>query len=272
MKKQLNEELSRISSMMRMISEEEFEDTSKPSETVINDVKQALRHFLNQDNPQADETEVESDGGWFVIDGGEDKYIKYYFDVNVKSYGRTTPGRNYMDNGDPGYPDEHEPMDYEITVTQIEVGGTVLQDDKWVDNVEYVGPDFTDFMSLSFKNGMSGDQWLYDTFDERILETDIDEEINNNINENKKMSKKITITESQLQRLMERKHSYTDNTPEEEVEEQESIGPDSAIIDLDKDNEEDVEENYENEETNDDAVKQFNESIESIKTNFKRFL
>lgn len=115
-------------------------------------------------------------------------------------------------------------MDYEITVTQIEVGGTVLQDDKWVDNVEYVGPDFTDFMSLSFKNGMSGDQWLYDTFDERILETDIDEEINNNINENKKMSKKITITESQLQRLMERKHSYTDNTPEGEMEEQESIG------------------------------------------------
>jgi hypothetical protein len=243
MKKQLNEELSRINSMMKMISEESFEDTSKPSETIINDVKQTLRYFLNQDNPQADETEVDADGGWFTINGGEDKYVKYYFDVNVKSYGRTTPGRNYLDNGDPGYPDEHEPMDYDITITQIEVGETIQQDDTWTDNVQYEGPDFTDFMSLSFKNGMSGGKWVYDTFDERILETDIEEEINN-INENKKMSKKITITESQLQRLMERKHSYTDNTPEGEMEEQESVGPDSAIINLDdEDNEEEMEEN-----------------------------
>ena len=272
MKKQLNEELSRINSMMRMISEQEFEDTSKPSETIINDVKQTLRYFLNQDNPQADETEVDSDGGWFTINGGDNKYVKYYFDVITKSKGSMTMGRDYMDDGDPGYDNEYEPMDFEIIVRDIEVGETTQQYDMWTDKIEYEGSDFTDFMSLSFKNGMSGEQWLSNTFDERILETDIDEEINNNINENKKMSKKITITESQLQRLMERRHSYTDNTPEGEMEEQESIGPDSAIIDLDKDKEEEVEENYENEDTNDDAVKQFNESIESIKSNFKRFL
>ena len=245
MKKQLNEELSRINSMMKMISEESFEDTSKPSETIINDVKQTLRYFLNQDNPQADETEVDADGGWFTINGGDDKYVKYYFDVITKSKGSMTMGRDYMDDGDPGYDDEYEPMDFEIIVRDIEVGETTQQDDMWTDKIEYEGSDFTDFMSLSFKNGMSGGQWLSDTFDERILETDIEEEINN-INENKKMSKKITITESQLQRLMERKHSYTDNTPEGEMEEQESVGPDSAIINLDdEDNEEEMEEDYE---------------------------
>jgi hypothetical protein len=44
------------------------------------------------------------------------------------------------------------------------------------------------------------------------------------------MAKKLKITEGQLQKLMERKHSYTDNTPEGEVEEQETTDADSAII------------------------------------------
>lgn len=221
MKKQLNEELSRINGMMKMISEEIFEDTMKPPHNVVNDAKTVLKHFLNQENPQADETDVDSDGGWFAIDGGNNKYIKYYFDVNVRSHGHTRSGYEYMDNGDPGYPDEHEPMDFDIVVTQIELGKTEHKDDQWVDNVEYKGPDFTNFSSLSFKDGRSGEEWLSNTFDDRILETDIEEEptetINNNLNENKKMSKKITISESQLQRLMERKHSYADNSPESAI-------------------------------------------------------
>jgi hypothetical protein len=242
MKKQLNEELSRINGMMKMISEESFEDTSKPSETIINDVKQTLRYFLNQDNPQADETEVDADGGWFTIDGGDNKYIKYYFDINVKSHQHTTPGYGYMDNADPGYPDETEPMDFDITISQIEVGETVHNDEQWIDNVEFKGSDFTDFAGLTFKDGQSGEQWLSNTFNERILETDYNQEEEiNNINENKKMGKKITITESQLQRLMERKHSYTDNTPEGEMEEQESFGPDSAIVNTDEEMGEEME-------------------------------
>lgn len=44
------------------------------------------------------------------------------------------------------------------------------------------------------------------------------------------MSKKLKITEGQLKKLMERKHSYTDNSPEGEVEEQDAVGPESAII------------------------------------------
>ena len=52
------------------------------------------------------------------------------------------------------------------------------------------------------------------------------------------MAKKLKITEGQLKKLMERKHSYTDNTPEGEVEGTESNGPESAIINLDKEVEE----------------------------------
>ena len=51
------------------------------------------------------------------------------------------------------------------------------------------------------------------------------------------MSKKLKITEGQLKKLIERKHSYTDNSPEGEVEEQESTGAESAIINLDKEKE-----------------------------------
>lgn len=51
------------------------------------------------------------------------------------------------------------------------------------------------------------------------------------------MSKKLKITEGQLQKLMERKHSYRDNSPEGEVEEQSEVGPESAIINLDKEKE-----------------------------------
>ena len=51
------------------------------------------------------------------------------------------------------------------------------------------------------------------------------------------MAKKLKITEGQLKKLMERKHSYTDNTPEGEVEGMESNGPESAIINLDKEKE-----------------------------------
>lgn len=52
------------------------------------------------------------------------------------------------------------------------------------------------------------------------------------------MAKKLKITEGQLKKLMERKHSYTDNSPEGEVEEMESNGAESAIISLDKEVEE----------------------------------
>jgi len=44
------------------------------------------------------------------------------------------------------------------------------------------------------------------------------------------MSKKLKITESQLQKLVERKHSYRDNSPEGDMEEGEMMGAESAIV------------------------------------------
>jgi hypothetical protein len=47
------------------------------------------------------------------------------------------------------------------------------------------------------------------------------------------MSKKLIISESQLQKLMERKHSYRDNSPEGDMEE--SMGAESAIVNSEDD-------------------------------------
>lgn len=67
------------------------------------------------------------------------------------------------------------------------------------------------------------------------------------------MGKKIKISESQLKMIVERKHSYKEETNEEIFDEMEQIE--------DKDKEDiDVEETP------------INESIEKIKSNFKRFL
>lgn len=69
------------------------------------------------------------------------------------------------------------------------------------------------------------------------------------------MSKKIKITESQLKTLLERKHSYKEQANEEKFDEMDQIE--------DKDKEEiEVEE----------ETPVVNESIEKIKSNFKRFL
>lgn len=65
--------------------------------------------------------------------------------------------------------------------------------------------------------------------------------------------KKIKITESQLKTLMERKHSYQEETNEETFDDMDQINA--------------PEETDEVEET-----EVMNESIEKIKTNFKRFL
>lgn len=69
------------------------------------------------------------------------------------------------------------------------------------------------------------------------------------------MSKKIKITESQLKTLLERKHSYKEQANEEKFDEMDQIE--------DKDKEKvEVEE----------ETPVVNESIEKIKSNFRRFL
>ena len=69
------------------------------------------------------------------------------------------------------------------------------------------------------------------------------------------MSKKIKITENQLKMIMERKHSYAEQANEEKFDEMDQL--------KDEDKEKvDVEE----------EAPVVNESIEKIKSNFKRFL
>ena len=132
------------------------------------------------------------------------------------------------------------------------------------------------------------------------------------------MGKKLKITEGQLQKLMERRHSYTDNSPEGDMEEGEMMGaPEDAIMDteeeelsledqtietlkkahefimdqseegeenelcveimdllkkLEPEEEEDQEMDDQNVEPSDEEGEMMNESIKSIKANFKRFL
>jgi hypothetical protein len=78
---------------------------------------------------------------------------------------------------------------------------------------------------------------------------------------------KIKITEEQLKRLTERRHSYISN--EEEVEESElTMNPDAEISEED----DKVEEVSEEEVEPTEEEKTMNESILKIKTQFNRFL
>jgi hypothetical protein len=84
------------------------------------------------------------------------------------------------------------------------------------------------------------------------------------------MSKKLIITESQLKTIIERKHSYVDNSPEGDMEEGEMMGAESAIVKPEEEVEEMDDMGFD-EEGNDEDI-EMNESLKAIKANFKRFL
>lgn len=65
--------------------------------------------------------------------------------------------------------------------------------------------------------------------------------------------KKIKITESQLKTLMERKHSYQEETNEETFDDMDQINAPEKTDEIEE-------------------TEVMNESIEKIKTNFRRFL
>jgi hypothetical protein len=85
------------------------------------------------------------------------------------------------------------------------------------------------------------------------------------------MSKKLIITESQLKTIIERKHSYVDNSPEGEMEEGEMMGAESAIVKPEEEVEE-IDDMEFDEEEMDVEDEMMNESLKAIKANFKRFL
>jgi hypothetical protein len=178
MKNQLNEQLSRIKQMMSSIQEQSFEVKKEegPSEEIKQKVLTALQEFA--ETGDFGDAECDLNDGWFEIAAGDDEYVKFTFDVDVTGWPSFTPGRSHMSNGDPGYPDEGEPLEWGPENVRIELStGSRNEEGKWIENTIYEGKDFTDLLnySLSFK-GSGGDvgSWLFNMFDEKLSEMAMD--------------------------------------------------------------------------------------------------
>ena len=180
MKKQLNEQLSRIKQMMSSIQEQSFEVKKEegPSEEIKQKVLTALQEFA--ETGDFGDAECDLNDGYFEIsaDDSGDEFVRYRFDVDVTGWPSFTPGRSHMSNGDPGYPDEGEPLEWGPGGVGIElISLTKNEEGKWIENKLYDGPDFTDILNykLSFK-GSGGDlgTWLFNMFDEKLSEMAMD--------------------------------------------------------------------------------------------------
>jgi len=180
MKNQLNEQLSRIKQMMSSIQEQSFEMKKEegPSEEVKQKVFQSLEEFAK--DGAFNDAECDLNDGYVEIplDDNGDGFIRYRFDVDVTGWPSFTPGRSFMSNGDVGYPDEGEPLEWgpeNITIELISL--TKNEDGKWDEHTVYEGKDFTNFLDypLSFKNS-GGDvgYWIYKMFDEKLTEMAMD--------------------------------------------------------------------------------------------------
>ena len=108
--KNLNENIQRIKQMMNTINESSFDKPMIPE--ITPEVRQGITDVLNGfiQNPEFDDYDLNVNGGNFYIGDGEGVfYLEYDFSIYYSSRSSFTPGRMYMDNGDPGYPDEGEP-------------------------------------------------------------------------------------------------------------------------------------------------------------------
>lgn len=180
MKNQLNEQLSRIKQMMSSIQEQSFEMKKEegPSDEIKQKVFSALQEFA--ETGDFGDAECDLNDGYFEIsaDDSGDEFVRYRFDVDVTGWPSFTPGRSHMSNGDPGYPDEGEPLEWGPGGVGIElISLTKNEEGKWIENKLYDGPDFTDILNypLSFK-GSGGDvgSWLFNMFDEKLSEMAMD--------------------------------------------------------------------------------------------------
>lgn len=163
MKKNLNEEISRIKGMMGMIMNESFDSPEGPSETakqiastIISDVtKRPIGKYIIFDDYSFNSGEA------MISFGDEDgNYITYYMDTDVSKHSSFTPGRNYMSNGDPGYPDEYTDAEYDLAVVKLEVG-----DGR---GLVYSGKDFTNIMDVQLSDGSTMGDKVYEHFSEDI--------------------------------------------------------------------------------------------------------
>jgi hypothetical protein len=178
MKKQLNEQLSRIKQMMGSIQEQSFEMKKEegPSDEVKQKVFGALEEFAN--DGAYNDAECDLNDGWFEISASDDEFVKFTFDVDVTGWPSFTPGRSFMSNGDVGYPDEGEPLEWGPENVRIElIHSSRDEDGKWNEHTIYEGKDFTDFLNypLSFKgSGGDGGTWIYNMFEEDLFEKAMD--------------------------------------------------------------------------------------------------
>ena len=180
MKKQLNEQLSRIKQMMGSIQENSFE--MKKEDGPSDEIKQKILSTLQEFAETGDFGDAECDlnDGYFEIssDDSGDEFVRCRFDVDVTGWPSFTPGRSFMSNGDVGYPDEGEPLEWgPMNVTIELIGLTRNEEGKWIENMVYKGNDFIDLLNypLSFK-GSGGDvnSWLFNMFDEKLSEMAMD--------------------------------------------------------------------------------------------------
>ena len=180
MKKQLNEQLSRIKQMMGSIQENSFE--MKKEDGPSDEIKQKVLSTLQEFAETGDFGDAECDlkVGYFESssDDSGDEFVRCRFDVDVTGWPSFTPGRSFMSNGDVGYPDEGEPLEWgpmNVTIELIRL--TRNEEGKWIENTVYKGNDFIDLLNypLSFK-GSGGDvnSWLFNMFDEKLSEMAMD--------------------------------------------------------------------------------------------------
>jgi hypothetical protein len=165
MKKQtLNEQIFRIKNIMGI--NESFDDfdtqihpeeMSNPSDEMNSD-EQPEGHNINpsikNDAMKLADMIKNEDDDIVILDSYDNKLclgvddsttisLIYSYDVDVSEYPSFTQGRNWMSNGDPGYPDEGSDGEADVYVTNLEIMDSN-------GNIIYNGEDFTN-MELPYK-------------------------------------------------------------------------------------------------------------------------
>lgn len=171
----LNEEISRIKGMMGKIMTESFEGEGElplsnlkpkgPSEEAQQLATKILSTVANSSDVYAEVENADHYGSEVTVPLADEEgnMLTYSIDIRITSSSSFTRGRNFMSNGDPGYPDEYSEAEYEF-------GGVFLKISTADGQEIYAGNDFTDILDFKFSNGSTMEDLLYEKFDESIRE------------------------------------------------------------------------------------------------------
>jgi len=143
----LNEDVSRIKEMMGINKSNDMNSDEQPEELNIDpSVKSDAMKLADMIKNEDDSIMTHDSYDNKISLGVEDLTVislTYTYGVDVTEYPSFTSGRNWMSNGDPGYPDEGSDGEADVYVTNLEI----MDGDG---NVIYDGGDFTD-MELPYK-------------------------------------------------------------------------------------------------------------------------